>query len=242
MQNVNGVICGILNWLSNRRYSEGCKGVVLGLSGGKDSTVVAMLAKKIWGNNVVAVMMPNGEQADIDDSIEIAKQLNLKTMTVNIGDTFMSLVNDIEFSDDIKVTSKAKTNIAPRIRMTVLYAIAQTLGYQVIGTGNYSERYLGFFTKFGDGGCDFNPIYNLTCMEVVEIGKVLAKDFGLPEKYIVKAPGDGLTGKTDEDNFGFTYEELEEFFLGRTTPNMQKIKAMHDASEHKRNEIAHPGY
>ena len=229
----------VVEWLKEQK-AKGIKGVVLGLSGGKDSTTVAMLAKKVWGIEVIAVMMPNCMQPDIDDSIEIASELDLRYVTVNIGDTFMSLVNDIEFADNIKVTSKAKTNIAPRIRMTALYAIAQTLGYCVIGTGNYSERYLGWTTKWGDSACDLNPIGNLTKTEVVEIGLELAEEFGLDKKFITKAPSDGLTGKTDEDNFGFTYHDLDGFLLNKMPPDPEverKILDMHFASLHKINPI-----
>lgn len=211
------------------KQKNNVKGVVLGLSGGKDSTVVAMIAKKIWGDNVVAVLMPNGTQSDINDSLDIAKTLKLNYKIVNIKDAFDSIVSLTN------PTEKSKTNIAPRLRMTVLYSIAQTLGYQVIGTGNYSESYIGWTTKFGDSACDFNPIGNLTCTEVIELGKKLAKEFGLDEKYIVKSPSDGLTGTTDENNFGFTYKELDEYIRQRKVgPNYKKIVDMNSASHHKR--------
>ncbi len=227
----------IIQWLEDYKKNNNVKGVVLGLSGGKDSTVVAMLAKKVWGDNMVAVMMPNGVQADINDSIEIAKQLNLRTMTVNIGSAMTALLD----ATSIDISAKSKTNIAPRLRMTVLYAIAQTLGYQVIGTGNYSERYCSWFTKHGDGGYDFNPIQNLTKTEVVELGLDIAKDFELDEKFITKQPSDGLTGKTDEDNFGFTYDFLDNYLRGKLTEEektqnidiINKIELLHKAGEHK---------
>lgn len=233
----------VVEWLRGQR-AKGIKGVVLGLSGGKDSTTVAMLAKKVWGDEVVAVMMPNCTQSDIDDSIAIASELDLRSITINIGNTFMSLVHDIEFPDHIntiEVTSKAKTNIAPRIRMTVLYALAQTLGYCVIGTGNYSESYVGWCTKFGDMGCDLNPIKNLTKTEVVEIGLELAEEFRLNKRFITKQPSDGLTGKTDEENLGFTYDFLDRYLRGKLTSDeelqnmdiINKIESMHRASEHK---------
>lgn len=122
----------ILSWLNQYREETNCKGVVLGLSGGKDSTVVAMLAKKVWGNNVVAILMPNGEQKDIEDSINIAKSLGIKHYIINISNAYQSLINEVETCIQ-PVNGKAKTNIPPRLRMTTLYAIAQTLGYRVIG-------------------------------------------------------------------------------------------------------------
>ncbi len=237
----------IIDWLEKYKEEANCHGVVLGLSGGKDSTVVAMLAKKVWGRNVFAILMPNGEQADIQDSLKIANDLQVDWRIVNIESAFNGVINALETPEgwcgfakntDLKITEKSKTNIAPRIRMAILYAIAQTYGYRVIGTGNASEKYLGWCTKFGDLGCDLNPIAHLTKSEVVEIGTELAKEFGLDEKFIVKAPGDGLTGKTDEDNFGFTYDELDEYindplFNNLSEDKIDRIEAMHKLSYHK---------
>ena len=221
----------IINWMNEFKEKNNVNGVVLGLSGGKDSTVVAMLAKKVFGGNVVAVSMPNGEQKDIADVQAIIKALKLTATTVNIKNTFDQLIYDTHMN----ITDKAKTNIAPRIRMTVLYGIAQSLGYLVIGTGNKSEAMIGWTTKFGDSACDFNPIGHLTCREVIEIGKELAEEFGLDVGYIVKKPADGLTSKTDEDNFGFTYDELDDYLMyGIEGPNINKIKNMITWAEHKR--------
>lgn len=237
----------IINWLNEYKENTGCKGVVLGVSGGKDSTVVAMLSKLVFGDNVVGVIMPNGAQKDIDDAIQVCKTLNIKYKIVNIENTFKKLINAIEYPEsetlhDIDfvytcVSDKAKTNIPPRLRMTTLYAIAQTLGYRVIGTGNMSERYIGWFTKYGDGGCDLNPIAHLTCSEVIELGKQLCTEFNLPIDLVVKKPADGLTGKSDEENFGFTYKQLDDYIRfvegsGDTTID-EKIKNMNKYSEHK---------
>jgi NAD+ synthase len=221
----------IIEWMNEFKEKNNVKGVVLGLSGGKDSTVVAMLAKKVFGGNVVAISMPNGNQADIADVQAIIKTLKLTAITVNIQNTFDQLIHDTYMN----ISDKAKTNIAPRIRMTVLYGIAQSLGYLVIGTGNKSEAMIGWTTKFGDSACDFNPIGHLTCREVIEIGKELAEEFGLDIGYIVKKPADGLTSKTDEDNFGFTYDELDDYLMyGIEGPNINKIKNMITWAEHKR--------
>ena len=221
----------IIQWMSDFKTKNNVKGVVLGLSGGKDSTVVAMLAKKVFGDNVVVVSMPNGTQSDITDVQEIITSLSLNAVTVNIKNTFDQLIYDTHMN----ISEKAKTNIAPRIRMTVLYAIAQSYGYLVIGTGNRSEAMIGWTTKFGDSACDFNPIGHLTCREVIEIGKELATELGLAESFIVKKPADGLTNKTDEDNFGFTYAELDDYLLYNIEgPNIAKIKNMIAWAEHKR--------
>ena len=240
----------------NEYKNNGCKGVVLGLSGGKDSTVVAMLAKKVFGDNVMAILMPNGNQVDIDDSINIAKTLNLDWKIVNIETIYNNLLHSAECKitdvprplhdgnlvyerDFIQncphITDKAKTNIPPRIRMTILYAVAQSVGYRVIGTGNLSESYIGWCTKWGDCANDVNPIGHLTCSEVIEIGKVLAEEFGLDTKYIVKTPADGLSGKSDEDNFGFSYETLDSYLRGNPIPTdaINKIEQMHNVSIHK---------
>lgn len=221
----------IIKWMSDFKTENKVNGVVLGLSGGKDSTVVSMLAKKVFGDNVIAVSMPNGDQKDISDVQNITKALELNTITVNIKNTFDQLINDT----CVDISEKSKTNIAPRLRMTVLYGIAQTMGYLVIGTGNKSEAMIGWTTKFGDSACDFNPIGHLTCREVIEIGIELADEFGLSHDYIIKKPADGLTGKTDEDNLGFTYVELDDYLMyGKEGPNVNKIKNMICWAEHKR--------
>jgi NAD+ synthase len=221
----------IIAWMQDFKEKNNVKGVVLGLSGGKDSTVVSMLAKKVFGDNVLAVSMPNGDQKDISDVQDIAKTLNLNIVTVNIKSTFDQLIKDT----CVDISEKAKTNIAPRLRMTVLYGIAQSMGYLVIGTGNKSEAMIGWTTKFGDSACDFNPIGHLTCREVIEIGKELAEEFGLDINYIVKKPADGLTSKTDEDNFGFTYDELDDYLMyGIEGPNIDKIENMIIWADHKR--------
>ena len=224
----------IIKWLEEYRDNTQCRGVVLGISGGKDSTTVAMLAKKVWGDNVVGIMMPDGGQVDLDDSVAICSSLNLRHALVNIGGAVTQILHGINASVPfVDVNQKAITNIPPRVRMTTLYAIAQTLGYRVIGTGNASEAYIGWTTKWGDSAYDLNPIYHLTCTEVVEIGKELAAEFGLDQKYVSKAPSDGLTGMTDEDNFGFTYEYLDGVIRGEVE-STEAISLLHAMSEHKR--------
>ena len=238
----------IIVWMNEYAKKTNCRGVVLGLSGGKDSTVVAMLCQMVFGSNLVALLMPNGEQKDITDSVEIAETLGLNHKIVNIETAYdlvgcvieNRFIKDYGWQDNCdKLTDKAKTNIPPRIRMTTLYAVAQTLGYRVVGTGNRSEAYVGWFTKWGDGANDFNPIAHLTCSEVKALGRVLAGRLGLGndfvERFIDKPPADGLTGKTDEDNLGFTYDELDNYILnGVRGENVDKIEYMHFISEHKR--------
>ena len=242
----------IVSWLNRYKERTNCKGVVLGLSGGKDSTVVAMLAKKVWGDNVMALLMPQGEQKDIGDSLEIAKSLNLNYRIVNIETIVNALKHVVElkletdengerdyYKNCPPITEKARTNIPPRIRMTVLYAVAQSMGYRVIGTGNLSESYIGWTTKWGDSACDFNPIAHLTCTEVVELGKHLAKEYGLDCKFVTKTPSDGLCGKTDEESFGFSYATLDDWIRNPMWNGIDyyvasKIEDMNEKSEHKR--------
>jgi NAD+ synthase len=220
----------VISWLQTRKDS-GCRGVVLGLSGGKDSTVVAMLAVKVWGKeNVHGLIMPNRNWDDVDDARTVAKTLGITYTIQSIKNAYSSI------GDNFYVSPQAATNIAPRLRMTTLYAYAQTHGFWVIGTGNRSERYIGWCTKFGDMGCDFNPIAHLTCGEVINLGLVLAEQFGLDPRLITRPPADGLTGKTDEDNFGFTYEQLDTYILTGTSGNEEideKIDKMHKAAIHK---------
>ena len=235
MNNYQKILRRVLDALNKYKEETNCKGVVIGISGGKDSTFVTMLSKKIWGKNVFGVLMPNGRQKDIKDSVDICEQLGIAYTKINIGSTIKSLTKEIE-TQACKISDKSMTNIPPRIRMTTLYAIAQSMGYRVIGTSNFSESYIGWTTKFGDSACDVNPIGTLTCSEVIELGKILAEEFGLDEKYIVKAPSDGLTSKTDEDNFGFSYSDLDNYIANKTgdEKTIQKISQMHKASEHKR--------
>lgn len=246
LRNIERIKANILQWLEEYKERTHCRGVVLGISGGKDSTVVAMLAKKVWGDNVLGVLMPNGSQADLDDSLEIAEMLGINFRVINIGNIYDSLLEMVE--DDcagseyscgkvFNVTDKSKTNIPPRLRMTVLYAVAQSLGYRVIGTGNASEAYIGWCTKWGDTACDLNPLAHITCTEVIELGKNLAQEFGLSERFAVKAPADGLSGKSDEDNFGFTYAVLDRYILTGECDDeavAERIKQMHEITEHKR--------
>ena len=226
----NIAIQSIVDWLTAIKKS-GCKGVTLGLSGGKDSTVVAMLATKVWGKeNVYGVIMPNTNWEDVEDALKVARTLGIQHAIVPIKSTYYALI------DDLILSEQARVNIAPRIRMTTLYAIAQTIGYRVIGTGNRSERYIGWCTKFGDMGCDMNPIAHLTCGQVIDIGFVLAEEFGLDQRFIKRPPADGLTGKIDEDNFGFTYDQLDAYIPNGTSGNKKidkKIEKMHEAALHK---------
>jgi NAD+ synthase len=233
MFNAKQELNNLINQLTRYKNDTGCLGVVYGLSGGKDSTVVAMLAKKVFENQAVALILPNGNQVDIADGLEIARVLNLRHQIVNIQEVYNKIVED----SGNNLEQQVKFNIPPRVRMIYLYTKAQELGFRVIGTGNLSERYIGWCTKHGDMACDFNPLANLTKTEVEKIGVLLAKEFGLRLTLISKPPEDGLTMKTDEENFGFSYDVLDRYIRTGECDNEEtksKIDRMNSISAHKR--------
>ena len=215
MFDVNFEIEGIKEWIRDWFNQNGPKAsAVIGISGGKDSTIVAKLLVDALGKDrVVGVIMPNGVQKDISDSHEVCSLLGIKSYIVNIGNTYQAILSDIENKDseplDIPISEDTKINIAPRLRMTVLYAIAQSLpnGGRVCNTCNCSEDYVGYSTKYGDSAGDFSPCCEFTVTDMLQIGDAL----GLPKELVHKTPSDGLCGKTDEDNLGFTYAELDHY-------------------------------
>lgn len=241
----NEVIAWIQDWFNNK--SGNAKGVILGISGGKDSSIVAALCAKALGKDkVYGVLMPNGDQRDIDDAIEICKFLGIRYRIVNIASIVEALNNSIRFSPAyyeneemdkfFPLSAHTQTNIPPRVRMTILYAIGQELGYRVVGTGNFSERFIGYFTKWGDGACDFNPIGWLNTEEMIAIGNYL----NLPGHLVNKEPTDGLCGKTDEENLGYSYEDVNTFSIYKTCGDEEidkKIEKAHLYSQHKLNSI-----
>ncbi len=179
---------------------------VIGISGGKDSSVAAALCVEALGKDrVIGVLMPKGEQADIDCSLKLVKHLGIKYFTVNVGETVEALISALP--KDMEITPQTLTNIPPRIRMTTLYAIAQSNNGRVVNTCNLSEDWVGYSTRYGDSVGDFSPLSNLTVAEVKEIGYALK----LPRDLVDKTPIDGLCGKTDEENLGFTYDVLDKY-------------------------------
>ncbi len=177
---------------------------IVGISGGKDSSVVAALCVKALGRErVIGVLMPCGEQHDIDMAKLLVSHLGIKSYTVNIKDT----VDAIHKNMPIKMSNQSITNIPPRVRMTTLYAMSQSLNGRVANTCNLSEDYVGYSTRYGDSVGDFSPCSHLTVNEVKQIGRLL----GLPSVLVDKVPIDGLCGKTDEENLGFTYDVLDRY-------------------------------
>ena len=196
-----------VNWIRDffRQSGPDCNAVV-GISGGKDSSVAAALCVEALGKDrVIGVLMPKGEQADIDCAIKLVNHLGIKNYTVNIGETVETLIKALP--KETKLTSQTVTNIPPRVRMTTLYAISQSNNGRVVNTCNLSEDWVGYSTRYGDSVGDFSPLSNLTVAEVKQIGYVLR----LPRDLVDKTPIDGLCGKTDEDNLGFTYAVLDKY-------------------------------
>lgn len=200
----NEIVIWIKEWFEQNGL--GCNAVV-GISGGKDSSVVAALCVEALGaERVVGVLMPNGVQHDIDMAKKLVDHLKIKRFIINIKDTYDAMIKQV--SENIEfVTEQTKINLAPRIRMSALYAVSQSVNGRVANTCNLSEDWVGYATRYGDAAGDFSPLSYLTVTEVKEIGKVLE----LPNELVNKTPIDGLCGKTDEENLGFTYAVLDKY-------------------------------
>lgn len=194
-----------VEWIRDffEKNGKECNAVV-GISGGKDSSVAAALCAEALGKDrVIGVLMPKGEQHDIDMAYLLVNHLGIKHYVVNIKDAVDGLIGSLPA--DLELTSQTLQNIPPRIRMSTLYAVSQSVNGRVCNTCNLSEDWVGYSTRYGDSVGDFSPMSNLTVTEVKEIGRVL----GLPDVLVDKVPIDGLCGKTDEENLGFTYAELD---------------------------------
>lgn len=226
----------IIFWMRKQLKNSGAKGIVLGLSGGVDSAVVAALAKEALGKGrVLALILPCHSQVqDIKDARLVAKQLDIKTKTVDLSDIYDNLIKILP-----KAGSIAQANLKPRLRMLVLYYFANKLNYLVCGTGNKSEIIIGYFTKHGDGATDILPIGDLLKRDV----RKLAKQLSIPARIITKPPTAGLwPGQTDEGEMGITYSELDEILERLENKKRQilpkkkidKVRGMIGRSEHKR--------
>lgn len=227
-----------IKWIKDYVENSNAKGVVIGISGGKDSAVVTAMCVKAFGKEkVIGVSMPcNSIQSDFDDAKLVAETYDIKFVENNLTESYR--IFEDELNSTVKklnrdeISEDAKVNIKPRLRMTTLYAIAQTLGYLVIGTGNLCEAMVGYTTKWGDNASDFNPIGNFTVAEVLKIGELL----GVPDRIINKAPSDGLGGKTDEEKLGVKYSQIEEMIEKGDTEESAKeiIIKKYNSSKHKR--------
>lgn len=223
MLNIEVVKSGIIEWIREMMYWTGGKKAVIGISGGKDSSVVAALCVEALGKeNVIGILMPQGEQSDIQYSYDLVNHLGIEYFLVNIGETVEVETKSIETAMGIELSKQAKINLPARIRMATLFGVAQTLGNgRVVNTSNLSEDWVGFATIGGDNMGAFAPIAMLTTEEVMELGL----DMGIPEHLVVKKPSDGLTGKTDEEVLGFSYEVLNKYIrTGICEDNVVKEK------------------
>ncbi len=194
-----------VQWIRDffEKNGPGCNAVV-GISGGKDSSIVAALCVEALGKDrVIGVLMPQGEQHDIDMAYLLVNHLGIKHYVINIKDAVKGIIDNMP--EDLELTSQTIQNLPPRIRMTTLYAVSQSCNGRVANTCNLSEDWVGYSTRYGDSVGDFSPASNLTVTEVKEIGYLL----GLPKELVDKTPIDGLCGKSDEENLGFTYAELD---------------------------------
>ena len=219
-----------VQWIKDyfEKNGKDCMAVV-GISGGKDSSVVAALCVEALGKDrVIGVLMPNHIQDDIEYSHLLCEHLGIKNYTVDVGVAIDELLNNIHFrATDIEISDQTKTNLPARIRMATLYAVSQSVNGRVANTCNLSEDWVGYATRYGDAAGDFSPLSQLTVSEVKAIGREL----GLPSELVDKTPTDGLCGKTDEDNLGFTYDTLDRYIRTGEIDNEDvkaKIDSMHE--------------
>jgi len=240
MFNAEKVKDDIVQWIRGYFDKNGrdCSAVV-GISGGKDSSIVAALCVQALGKDrVYGVLMPQGIQHDIDVSRDLVAYLGIKHCVINIKDQVESLLDSVK-NEGLEPNRQAAINTAPRLRMTILYAVSAIVNGRVANTSNLSEAWIGYSTKFGDGAGDFSPLSHLTVTEL----KALGREIGLPLKFVDKIPEDGLSGKTDEDNFGFTYNVLDRYIREGVCEEKsirEKIDRLHQINLHKINPM--PGY
>ena len=221
---------GCVNWIRDffEENGKGCNAVV-GISGGKDSSIVAALCVEALGKDrVIGVLMPNGEQSDIDMAKLLVSHLGIKHYIVNIKDAYDGVVNSLPF----ELSQQSRENLAPRIRMATLYAVSQSHNGRVANTCNLSEDWVGYATRYGDSVGDFSPCSGITVAEMKQIGRLL----NLPDVLIDKVPSDGLCGKTDEDKLGFLYEELDRYIRTGEIDNpvsKERIDRLHRINQFK---------
>lgn len=222
-------------WLRKEIEKSGAKGVIVGISGGIDSALVGAIAKEAFPNDSFGVIMPIlDRESDKEDGIELCKLIELDYSIISLKNEYETMVDKLNLTNDL-----GKGNLQARLRMSALYAIAQEKSYLVLGTDNYAEYYLGYFTKYGDGGCDLLPIVQLHKSEVFKMSELL----GLPKSIINKAPSAGLwDNQEDEKQLGFKYNDFESFIKNKKISKdiELKIYKQHESTEHKRNKIPRP--
>lgn len=241
-----GQLSSIIDWIQKwfDKNGPGCNAIV-GISGGKDSAIVtALCCAAIGKDRVIGIKMPNGNQKDIEDANKIINYLGIRSYEVNIGNICNTIIAEIE-NNLPKASEQTVINIPPRVRMTILYAFAQSLNGRVANTCNASETFVGYETLYGDAAGDFAPLKNFTYVEVLGIGSAL----GLPEDIVYKTSADGLTDKSDEENLGVSYYEIDAVICNLTDRDdcpiaqetLEKIDKLNVKSQFKRNILHIPG-
>ena len=231
--NVQLQLAGVLEWMSQQMAGCGGKTAVIGISGGKDSSTVAAMAVAAYGrDHVYGVLMPDGIQPDIDYSQALVEHLQIPHCLCNIHDAVAGVLSQLEQAG-LTPSRQTVVNLPSRIRMATLYDVAQSVeGGIVLNTSNLSEDWVGYCTIYGDSAGAFSPLGMYTTEEVIALGRAL----GLPERFLIKPPSDGLTGLTDEDNLGFSYHAVNEYIRRGVCPDeavREKIDRMHRASRFK---------
>ena len=225
----DGAVQWIRDWFEEN--GKGCNAII-GISGGKDSSIVAALCKEALGKDrVIGVLMPNGEQRDIADSKALVAYLGIPNYICNIKDAVDGVLKSLQDAG-VEITRQTIINLPPRIRMSTLYALSQSNNGRVANTCNLSEDWVGYSTRYGDAAGDFSPLGKLTVQEVKAIGREL----DLPDFLVDKIPSDGLTDRTDEDNLGFTYAELDTYIRTGVIENQEhkeRIDRLHRLNEFK---------
>lgn len=225
----NALIAWIREWFE--KNGEGCNAVI-GISGGKDSSVCAALCVEALGKErVIGVLMPNGTQSDISDSRQLVEHLGIRNVTINVADAVNAVHTQLQKAG-IAVSNQTEINLPPRIRMSVLYAVSQSMNGRVINTCNLSEDWVGYSTRYGDSAGDVSLLGKLTVQEV----KALGRELGLPENLVEKTPSDGLCGSTDELKLGFSYAVLDRYIregVCEDTAIKDRIDRLHRANRFK---------
>jgi NAD+ synthase len=238
-EELTGRINQAVDWLRERVTEAKAKGLVVGISGGVDSAVVAGLCSRAFPDNCIGVVMPShSDPEDKEDALWIAEGFELRTLEVNLGGAHTQIMGQVKKdleSQGCKLEGEklSQGNLKARLRMSTLYAVANALNYMVVGTDNAPESYTGYFTKYGDGGVDLLPISSLTKAEV----RAWARMLGLPMRIATRVPTAGLwPGQTDESELGLTYDLIDRYLLGEeVSPEVQeRIETLHRQSEHKR--------
>lgn len=230
--NAKEMALSTISWIQNwfEENGKGCKAVI-GISGGKDSTVTAALCVEALGkDNVIGVIMPSGYMPDLPIAKAVCEILGIENITVDINDAYLSIINEIEVKID--TSNQAHINLPARLRMATLYAVSQSVNGRVANTCNLSEDWVGYSTRYGDSAGDFAPIAGFLTDEVIAIGQAL----NIPDYYLFKTPSDGLCGKSDEDNLGFTYATLNKYIRTGIFEDINvknRIDELHDKNTFK---------